>query len=120
MTTTIPPVPRLEDDAGYELDAGALIERQLCWALLHTMRQAFPEERLYVDDGEELQPADSLKHAMDLVFSVGDAHIHFGRNWVRVICGNEVDFISDYVLRPGVEQAVREAERHVGTRQEDD
>lgn len=120
VTAQIPPTPRLDGDKRYRLDADALIERQLCWALLHTMQHAFPGERVRVDDGGAPQTADSLEDAMEMVFSVDDAIIIFGRAWVSVICGNGVDFISDYVLRPGVEEAVRAAERHVGTRQEDE
>jgi hypothetical protein len=82
------------------------------------MRKQFPKETIRIDTGDELEPADSLEDAMELIFSSGLAHIHFGRAWVLVICGNGVDFISDYVLRPGVEDAVRAAEIHVGTREE--
>ena len=117
---SIPRVPSLPGDKGHSLDADSLIERQLAWELLHQMRKQFPQEQIRIDTGDDLEPADSFEDAMELVFSTGLAHIHFGKAWVLVICGNGVDFISDYVLRAGVEDAVRAAEIHVGTRQEDE
>jgi hypothetical protein len=120
-TTIIPPVPRLEGDRGIGLEADSIVERHLAWALLHYMQQAYPDRKLYVDDGDERPvPARDLNHAMELIFGVNDSIVRCGEAWVCLICGNGVDFISDYGVSPTTEQAVHLAEIHVGTRQEDD
>ena len=121
VTTTIPPVPRLEGDRGVGLPADSIVERQLAWALLHYMQQACPGRPVYVDDGDERPvPARDLTHAMEMIFALNESIVRCGGAWVRLICGNGVDFISDYGVSPATERAVRLAEIHVGTRQEDE
>jgi hypothetical protein len=121
VTTTIPPVPRLEGDRGIGLEADSIVERHLAWALLHYMQQAYPSRPVCVDDGDERPvPARDLTHAMEMIFAVNDSIVRCGGAWAWLVCGNGVDFISDYGDSPATGQAVRLAEIHVGTRQEDD
>lgn len=121
-TLTIPPVPRLEIDrlrhssAAGGLRAGQLVERQLAWALLHTMSNQFPNEKLGIDSGDEVSHPADLEQAMEEIFNLDECWLCWGRAQVLIICGNDEDFISDYTLRPGVEEAVQLAERWVGTR----
>lgn len=122
MTLTIPPVPKLKTDRLYGrsaaggLRAGQIVERQLAWALLHTMSEAFPEQRLSIDSGDEVTHPADLEQAMEEIFNLDECWVCWGRAQVLVICGNEEDFISDYTIRHGVKEAVEAAERWVGTR----
>ena len=116
-TLTIPPCPRLKSDGDRFLEAGPVIERHLAWALLHTMRAAFPDTPMVIDYlGDERVSVTDMEEGMEAIFAVDESLVRCGRAYVLVICGNEQDFISDYTLRPGVEEAVQSAERHVGTR----
>lgn len=117
-TLTIPPVPKLEGDRRCDgLTATQIVERQLAWALLHYMQQAYPANALRVDDGDGKRVrVRDLDHAMDMIFGVDESSIHCGNAWVFLICGNGEDFISDYGVSPVTEQAIHAAERHVGTR----
>ncbi len=115
-TLTIPHAPRLKSDAGHDLGATQVIERQLAWALLHTLREEFPKAELSIDYGDEVvHPAD-IEAAMEDIFAVDECVIYIGRQWVLLICGNGEDFVSDYGVNEGVERAIRRAEQHVGTR----
>jgi hypothetical protein len=117
-TLTIPPVPKLAGDIRCGgLAADAIVERHLAWALLHYMQQAYGGKPLCIDDGDGKRvPVNDLEHAMDLIFDVDESSMHCGDAWVFLICGNGVDFISDYGVSPTTEQAIQAAERHVGTR----
>jgi hypothetical protein len=115
-TLTIPPCPRLAGDRGRSLEAGPVVERQLAWALLHTMRAAFPDTPMVIDYGDEKEPVVDMEQGMEAIFAVDESLVRCGKAWVLVICGNDECFISDYVMRPGVEEAVHAAERHVGIR----
>lgn len=115
-TLTIPPCPRLAGDGDRFLEAGPVVERHLAWALLHTMRAAFPDEQMVIDYGCEKEPVTDMEQGMEAIFATDESLVRCGKAWVLVICGNDECFISDYTLRPGVEEAVRAAERHVGIR----
>jgi len=115
-TLTIPPAPRLKVDRGHGLTATQVIERQIAWALLHTMREQFPKAKLSIDYGDEVVYPASIDAAMEDIFAVDECAIRFGQMWAFVICGNAEDFVSDYGTDEGVESAIHKAERHVGTR----
>jgi hypothetical protein len=118
---TIPPTPKLEGDRRCGgLHADAIVERQLAWALLHYMQQAYPDRPVYVDDGDQVLPGRDLTHAMETIFSVDESIVRCGKGWVHLICGNGVDFISDFGVSPATQRAVHLAEIYVGTRLEDD
>jgi hypothetical protein len=119
---TIPPTPKLEGDRRCGgLHADAIVERQLAWALLHYMQQAYPDRPVYVDDGDGRPGAvRDLTHAMETIFSVDESIVRCGKGWVHLICGNGVDFISDFGVSPATQRAVHLAEIYVGTRLEDD
>lgn len=112
---TVPPLPRLPGDAGIRLEAGPLVERQLAWALLHCLRAEFPDKKLRIDDGgDSAVPVDDMVAAMDMIFSVSESHVIFGKEWVCLVAGNEDCLISDYGVSEQVERAVCSAERSVG------
>ena len=110
-TPTIPPMPALEIDAhfrstGWRPKADHLIERQIVWALLHTMTDTHPGRGIVVFDGEENVACGDAQAAMEIVFNLDTAWIRLGRSWVFLVMGNGIDIISDYGVNPATEAAV--------------
>ena len=109
--TTIPTMPELSVDAaakarGWRPNADHLIERQIVWALLHTMIDTHPGRGIVVFDGDENVACGDPEAAMEVVFNLDTAWVRMGRSWVFLVMGNGIDIISDYGVNPATEAAV--------------
>lgn len=116
-----PTLPELKVDAeararGWRPTADHLVERQIVWALLHTMQTAHPHCSLVVFDGEENVACPDPAAAMEEIFNLDTAWIRMGRAWVMLVMGNGADVISDYGVSPATEAAVHAAEVACGVR----
>jgi hypothetical protein len=114
-------VPALKIDAefrarGWHPSADALIERQIAFRLLTNLIEAFPNDTIRINDGDETSDCgrDPVA-AMELIFNLDDSWVLIGkRNWVRLITGNGFDFISDYGVNRDVEQVIDKTMRDCG------
>ena len=119
MTTTIPAVPTLDVDSaaisrGWRPTAEHIVERQIVWALIHTMTEAHPGRSIVVYDGEENVSCGDPQAAMEVIFNLDEAGLRLGRAWVFLVLGNGVDVISDYGMTPATDAAVGAAMKATG------
>jgi hypothetical protein len=99
MKRTLQNPPALDEDKNHKHLPRSILERRIIWnLLLHLAEHGFTPSRVF-DGMEHVKVADA-KAAMEVVFSVDDSFVLFGgpRKWVRIICGNGIDIISDYCI----------------------
>lgn len=114
-------VPTLEVDRaakarGWRPTADHLVERWIVWTLLNRLLSHFPSSNIKVDDGEETTSCgrDPLA-AMEIIFNLDDCFIHLDDgHWIRLICGNGMDIVSDYGAHPVMDAAMRAMEQECG------